>query len=281
MVARSVLARYFPQMRLATWNVNSVRTRLRRLVAFLGRHQPDALCLQELKVQDGQFPFAEVRAAGYHAAIFGQKTYNGVAILSKEEPQDVVRGFGDGEDDPQARFIAATVGGVRVFSVYVPNGQEVGSPAYQYKLRWLGRLRTYLDTHHTAGEPIAIGGDYNVAPDDRDVHDPLAWKDQVLCTDAERAAFAHVCAFGLTDSLRHLLGDKPTPFTWWDYRNLGFPKNLGVRIDHFLVSAPLLGRCTEAVVDREERKTNKTDKEDKPSDHAPVLVTLAPGTHRG
>ena len=259
-------------MLIATWNVNSVRTRLRRVCAFLERHRPDALCLQELKVTDADFPFDEIRAAGYEAVVHGQKTYNGVGLLARVMPTDVVRGFGDGEDDPQARFIGATIGDVRVYSVYVPNGQEVGSAAFHYKLRWLARLRAYLAKHHRPDEAIAIGGDYNIAPDDRDVYDPAGWKDSTLCHPEERAALRTLCDFGLVDTLRQQHPEGVGPFTWWDYRMLAFPKNMGLRIDHVLASAPLAARCTEAVVDRNERKSNRADKEDKASDHAPVLI---------
>jgi len=264
-------------MKIATWNINSVRPRLQRLLKFLERHQPDALCLQELKCQDGEFPHLEVNAAGYRAATFGQKTYNGVAILAREEPQDVVRSFSDGDDDAQARFIAATVGGVRVASLYCPNGQEVGSGAYSYKLAWFKRLRAWLDRHHTPKEALVLCGDFNVAPDDRDCYDPVGWHEQTLCTSAERVALTEVCGFGLTDTLREKNPEGAGPFTWWDYRMLGFQKNKGMRIDHVLATATLAERCTAVVVDREERKSNKADKDDKPSDHAPVLATFEVG----
>jgi exodeoxyribonuclease-3 len=261
-------------MRIATWNVNSVRARRDRLVAFLGRHAPDVLCLQELKVVDDDFPWDDVRAAGYDAAAFGQKTYNGVAILAREPPRDVVRGFGDAEDDPQARFIGGTVRGVRVYSVYVPNGQGVGSEAFDYKLRWLERLRAFLAAHHSPNEPIVVCGDFNVAPDDRDVYDPKLWENQTLCHPEERARLKELCEFGLVDVLRRAHPEGPGPYSWWDYRMLAFPKNLGLRIDLVLATAPVSARVEDARVDRDERKINKANKEDKPSDHAPVIVTL-------
>ena len=250
-------------MKIAAWNVNSIRARLDRLVAWLASAQPDVLCLQELKCADGEFPLEAIRAAGYHAAVHGQKTYNGVAILAKSEPTDVVRGLSDGVEDTHARLIAATVNGVRVLSAYVPNGQQVDSPAYEYKLEWYRRLRRYLDTRHKPGELLVLGGDWNVAPDPIDVWDPAVWEGQTLFTLKERAALKDVRDFGLTDTFRHL-HPKEQKFSWWDYRMLGFPKNQGVRIDHLLVSAPLAKRLTVADVDREARKGKQ------PSDHAPV-----------
>ena len=264
-------------MLIATWNINSVRPRRGRLLAFLARHQPDALCLQEIKCQDAEFPLIDLQAAGYHAVTFGQKTYNGVAILAREEPQNVERGFGDGEDDPQARFIAATVAGVRVCSLYVPNGQEVGSGAFHYKLKWLARLRAWVAARHQPDDALVLCGDFNVAPEDRDCYDPIGWRDQTLCHPDERDALLDLRAFGFADTLRDKNAEGNGPYTWWDYRMLGFQKNKGLRIDHVLATAPLAERCSAAVVDREERKSNKLDKDDKPSDHAPLLVTFALG----
>lgn len=254
-------------MQLATWNVNSVRARHERLLAFLERHGPDVACLQETKVVAEKFPADEILARGYRSAVLGQKTYNGVAILSREEPTDVQRGFGDGGDDSEARFLAARVAGIRVLCVYVPNGRRVGSEHYAYKLEWLARLLRWLDKHADPGEPLAVLGDFNVAPADADVHDPEAWQGQVLCSDPEREAFRELCAWGLVDSFRALRPDH-TAYTWWDYRQLGFPKNHGLRIDHVLLTEPLLARCREVRIDREERKGKG------PSDHAPVLAEL-------
>jgi exodeoxyribonuclease III len=250
-------------MRIAAWNINSVRARLERLTEWLERCQPDVLCLQELKCTDAEFPLEAVRAAGYHAAVHGQKTYNGVAILARTPPTDVVCGLSDGVDDTHARLIAATVDGVRVLSAYAPNGQEVGSPAYEYKLRWYARLRRYLDTRHRPDEPLVLGGDWNVAPEDLDVWAPEQWRGQTLCTDAERAALRELCAFGLQDTFRTLHPDT-RKFSWWDYRMLAFPKNRGLRIDHLLATSPLMARLAAADVDREARKGKQ------PSDHAPV-----------
>jgi exodeoxyribonuclease-3 len=254
-------------MRLVTWNVNSVRVRLDRLLGLLKRHRPDVVCLQEIKTVEASFPTDALREAGYHATVFGQKTYNGVAILSREPAESVVRGMEDNEDDPQARLVAATVGGVRVLSAYVPNGQEVGSPAFTYKLRWLERLRTYLKRFADPAQPLALCGDFNIAPDDRDVHDPAAWEGQVLCHPDERAALSRLLSWGLVDAFRlhHAEGGH---YSWWDYRALAFPKNLGLRIDLVLVTEPLARRSRFAEIDRAERKGPKA------SDHAPVVVTF-------
>lgn len=254
-------------MKVATWNVNSVRSRLDRVVAWLAANQPDALCLQETKTEDKTFPFEALQAAGYHIAHHGQKTYNGVAILSKTPAEDVVRGFGDDEDDPQSRFIAGTVGGVRILSAYIPNGSELDSPKYQYKLRWLARLRQHLDRHYTKDRPLLLCGDFNVAPDERDVHDPGKWERTVLFSPDIRAALAEVAKFGLVDTFRlhHQDGGK---FSWWDYRMLAFPRNEGLRIDHVFATAPIADRCKAASIDREERKGKQA------SDHAPVVVEI-------
>ncbi|MBF5042673.1 exodeoxyribonuclease III [Aggregicoccus sp. 17bor-14] len=250
-------------MKIATWNVNSVRARQGRLVDWLKSAQPDVVCLQELKCTEADFPFEAVREAGYHAAVHGQKTYNGVAILARSAPQDVVHGLSDGVDDTHARVIAATVDGVRVLSVYAPNGQSPDSPAFQYKLQFYERLRRYLDTRHRPDEPLLLLGDWNVAPDPIDVYDPAAWEGQTLFTLEERAAFRKLCAFGLEDTFRRLYPEVQK-FSWWDYRMLAFPKNKGVRIDHILATAPLMARCREVDVDRETRKGAQ------PSDHAAV-----------
>jgi exodeoxyribonuclease-3 len=255
-------------MKIASWNVNSVRARQERLVRWLGAQRPDVLCLQELKVTDADFPFDALREAGYHAAAHGQRTYNGVAILAREEPVDVVRGLGDEVDDPQARLIAATVMGVRVASVYVPNGGEIGSDKWAYKLEWLARLRRWLDRSARAGQPLALCGDWNVAPEARDVCDPAAWEGTVLFHPEARAALAGVTSFGLADTLR-LHRQEAGLYSWWDYRMLAFPKNQGLRIDQIYVNPPLAARCTAASIDRNERKGKQ------PSDHAPILAEFA------
>ncbi|MCK6526464.1 exodeoxyribonuclease III [Myxococcota bacterium] len=250
-----------------TWNVNSVRARLDRLLALLQRHQPDVLCLQELKVADADFPFGPVGELGYRAVVYGQKTYNGVAILSKEEAREVEVGLDDGVEDPQARLISARFPGLRVVSVYVPNGATVGSEKWAYKLEWLARLRSWLDRRRVPGEPLAVCGDFNVAPEERDVHDPRAWEETVLFHPQARAALADVLAFGLVDTYRlhHPEGGR---YSWWDYRMLAFPKDDGLRIDHVFATPPLAARCTGAEIDRAERKGKL------PSDHAPVIATF-------
>jgi exodeoxyribonuclease-3 len=254
-------------MKLATWNVNSVRAREERLLRWLEANRPDVLCLQELKVTNEVFPFDTLRDAGWHAAVHGQKTYNGVAILSRLEPEQVERGFGDDGDDTQARLISGRIGDVHVVSAYVPNGAEVGSEKWAYKLEWLKRLRGWLDRRFRKTDLVALCGDINVAPEARDVHDPEAWEASVLCHPDARRAFEEVRAWGLHDSFR-LHHDEPGFFSWWDYRMLGFPKNKGLRIDHIDLSEPLAGRCTGASIDRNERKGKQ------PSDHAPVVVEL-------
>jgi exodeoxyribonuclease-3 len=254
-------------MKLATWNVNSIRAREARLLHWLETRRPDVVCLQELKVTGEAFPFEALETAGFHAAVHGQKTYNGVAILCRQEPEDVERGFGDGGDDSQARLMAARVGGVHVVSVYVPNGAEVGSDKWRYKLEWLKRLRAWLDRRYRRSDLVALCGDMNVAPEARDVHDPERWEASVLFHPDVRAAYAHVRDFGLVDSFR-LHHEGPGFYSWWDYRMLAFPKGRGLRIDHIDVSEPLAGRCTGASIDREERKGKQ------PSDHAPVVVEL-------
>ncbi len=255
-------------MKLATWNVNSIRTRLDRLLAWLGAHAPDVLCLQEIKLVDELFPLEAIRAAGYHAAVFGQKTYNGVAILSRIEPVVLSRGFGDGVDDPQARFLDVRVGEIRVLDCYVPNGNEVGSEKWRYKLAWLDRLCAYLAAHCGAHEPLVLCGDMNVAPEARDVHDPALWESTVLFHPDARAALARVTAWGLEDVFRRHRAEAGL-FSWWDYRQLAFPKNQGLRIDHVFATSLLAARSTEAAIDRDQRKGQQ------PSDHAPVVVSFA------
>lgn len=254
-------------LRIATWNVNSVRAREARLLAWLQAHQPDVLCLQELKVVDADFPHAALRALGWHATVHGQKTYNGVAILAREEATDVQRGMGAGDDDPQARLVSAVVRGIRVVSAYFPNGQTVGSEKWAYKLAWMERLREHLQRTVRPGEAVALCGDFNVAPDDRDVARPESWNDTVLCHPEARAALQRIAALGFVDVFRrhHAEGGL---YSWWDYRQLGFPRNDGLRIDHVFATEPLAKRSTSAAIDRNERKGKQ------PSDHAPVLVEI-------
>ena len=255
-------------MILAAWNVNSLNVRLPRLLDWLSTHQPDVLCLQETKLEDAKFPTMEIAAAGYASHFSGQKTYNGVAMLVREglAATDVTMGI-DGYADEQKRVIAATVAGIRVVGVYVPNGQAVDSDKYRYKLAWLDALAAMLRAELARNPSLAVLGDFNVAPEDRDVHDPALWAGQVLCSAPERAAFRALLAAGLVDSFR--LFDQPEKtFSWWDYRQLAFPKNHGLRIDHVLLSAPLAARRTGSRIDRNARKGEK------PSDHAPVMVEL-------
>jgi exodeoxyribonuclease-3 len=252
-------------MKLATWNVNSIRKRLDRLVPWLAEHQPDVLCVQETKVEDALFPRSEIEAVGYHVLCHGQKTYNGVALLTRQPAEELSRGFADGGDDTQARFLVATVGKVRVGTVYVPNGQTVESEKFAYKLDWLARWRAWLSASADSTLPMALCGDINIAPDDRDVYDPDGWKDQVLCHPKERAALADICRWGLVDVFRrhHTEGGL---YSWWDYRQLSFPKNLGLRIDLILCTPSLAERCTAISIDRNARKGTA------PSDHAPVVA---------
>jgi len=252
-------------MKIASWNVNSIRKRLDRVIPWLAEHGPDVLCLQETKVEDEKFPRAEIEATGYHVLCHGQKAYNGVALLTREPTRDPVLGFGDEVQDLQARFLMATVGDVRVGTLYVPNGQEVGSEKFRYKLDWLKRLHRWLVANADAGIPLALCGDMNVAPDDRDVYDPVAWKDQVLCHPDERAALAESCRWGLVDVFRQHHAEAGL-YSWWDFRQLCFPKNLGLRIDLILCTASLAARCTSATIDRNARKGEA------PSDHAPVIA---------
>ena len=253
-------------MRIVTWNVNSIRARLPRLLPWLESRRPDAVLLQELKCTDDDFPFEELEAAGYHAAAHGQKTYNGVAILSRTPIDDVVRGMPDDEPDEERRVIAGTVGGVRLINVYVVNGQKVGSPAYEHKLRWLGRLHDYVAGHDLTA-PLLFAGDFNITVDDRDVYDPKLWKGRILCSEPERAALRELFDLGLHDSLRRF-HEEGGHFTWWDYRTRGFQRGQGMRIDHILLSDSAMSRCRAVDIDKEARAGSK------PSDHAPVMAEL-------
>lgn len=253
-------------MKLATWNVNSLKVRLPHVLDWLAAQRPDVLCLQETKMEDGVFPHADLAAAGYRALHSGQKTYNGVAIIAREEMCDAVRGIPE-FDDPQRRLIAASVGGIRVVCGYFPNGQEVGSDKYGYKLGWLRALTRWLGEELARYPDLALLGDFNIAPDDRDVHDPAAWAGQILCSDEERTAFRRLLELGLTDAFR-LFKQAPKSFSWWDYRAMGFRRNLGLRIDHILLSRSLATRCSSCSIDRAPRALER------PSDHAPVVTEL-------
>jgi len=253
-------------LRIATWNVNSLKVRLPQVIAWLDKQRPDALCLQELKLDDAHFPAAELQAAGYSAAFSGQKTYNGVAILSREPAANVVCGIA-GFDDPQRRVISADVGGVRLVCAYVPNGQSLDSEKYQYKLNWLAAFATWLEGELAVHSRVAVLGDYNIAPENRDVHDPKAWEGQVLVSLPERDAFRRLVGLGLSDSFR-LFEQPEKSFTWWDYRMNGFKRNLGLRIDHILLGPGLAANCTSCAIDLEPRR------HERPSDHAPVIAEI-------
>jgi exodeoxyribonuclease-3 len=254
-------------VKIATWNINSVRARLDRLVGWLDRAKPDLLCLQELKCTDEQFPRAELEACGYRCEVFGQKTYNGVAILSKVPLADVRRGLNDGVDDDEARLISARLEGIELVGLYAPNGQEVGSPAYTFKLEWYARLTRALAARQ-GEQALVLCGDFNVAPEDLDVWDARYFADRTLFTRPEREAFAQLRQrLGLVDAWRALHPDLKA-FSWWDYRLLAFPKNNGLRIDHFLLSPALAARCRVCEIDREARKGKL------PSDHAPVWIEI-------
>ncbi len=253
-------------MRLATWNVNSLKVRLPQVLEWLRAHAPDVVCLQETKLEDANFPADALRAAGYEAGFSGQKTYNGVAILSRRPARDVAAGI-PGFADEQKRVIAATIDGVRVVCVYVPNGQSVGSDKYEYKLRWLEALRGWLAAELKSHARLAVLGDYNIAPAEADVHDPKLWEGQVLFSEPEREAFRHLTEVGLNDAFR-LFPQSEKSFTWWDYRMNAFKRGMGLRIDHILLSEPLAQACAACAIDVEPRKAER------PSDHAPVVAEL-------
>ncbi|UCF74457.1 MAG: exodeoxyribonuclease III [Betaproteobacteria bacterium] len=253
-------------MKLATWNVNSLKVRLPQVLAWAGKQRPDVLCLQETKLEDVNFPRAEIEAAGYRVLFSGQKTYNGVAILSREPAAGTVTAI-PAFPDEQKRVLAATIGGVRIACLYVPNGESVGSEKYQYKLRWLSAAREWLKDEISRNARLAVLGDFNVAPEARDVHDPELWEGKVLFSEPERAALRHLAEIGLSDAFR--LFDQPAgAFTWWDYRMNGFRRKRGLRIDHILLSEPLAKQCTSCTIDIEPRGAER------PSDHAPVIAEV-------
>jgi exodeoxyribonuclease-3 len=253
-------------MKLATWNVNSLAVRLPQLLDWLSANPVDAIVLQETKLTDDKFPHTELAAAGYAAQWFGQKTYNGVALLTRNAATDIVKNI-PGFDDEQARVIAGTVDGVRVIGAYFPNGQAPDSDKFAYKMRWLAALRNWVADELTRHPQLALLGDYNIAPEDRDVYDPVAFFEQIHCTPQERAHFAGLLALGLHDAFR-LFEQPPKSWSWWDYRNLAFRRNQGLRIDHILVSDALKGRVCACAIDKLPRKNER------PSDHAPVHLTL-------
>ncbi|SFU68524.1 Exodeoxyribonuclease III [Nitrosomonas eutropha] len=254
-------------MKIATWNVNSLKVRLQQVIDWLNVNQPDVLCLQETKLQDEFFPVDELAQAGYQSLYAGQKTYNGVALLSKVTGVDVCAAFPD-FDDPQKRLIAATYGDLRIICVYVPNGERVDSEKYAYKLEWLSILNSFLQQERARYGKVALLGDFNIAPEDRDVYDPEAWKGQVLCSETERQAFRGLLNTGFVDSF-HLFEQPEKIYTWWDYRMMAFRRNRGLRIDHILLSHETADSCVAWQVDKAPRKLER------PSDHAPVWVELA------
>jgi exodeoxyribonuclease-3 len=251
---------------VASWNVNSLKVRLPQLTDWLGATPVDVIGLQETKLTDENFPQAQIESLGYHLVRSGQKTYNGVALLSRQPIADAKFDL-DGLDDPQRRVAIGTSGGVRYVNLYVPNGQAVGSEKYAYKLRWLDALHRTLEAELAAHRHVVVMGDFNIAPDDRDVHDPQAWAGQILCSEAERGALQKLLALGLSDSFR-LFDQPPASFSWWDYRQAGFRRNLGLRIDLILASQTLRSACRASTVDTEPRRAER------PSDHAPVVASF-------
>ena len=251
-------------MKIATWNVNSLNVRLPQVLDWLRDRQPDILALQETKLTDPDFPILDIANVGYQAVLSGQKTYNGVAILSRQPASEIVTDL-PGLDDPQRRVLGATVGKVRVLNLYVPNGQTVGSDKYAYKLAWLDKLAAWLETELSRHARLVALGDFNIAPEDRDVHDPAAWAGHVLCSEPERAAFRRLLDLGLQDTFRLFEQAEPS-FSWWDYRAAAFRRNLGLRIDHILASPALATTCTACQVDKAPRRLER------PSDHAPVIA---------
>ncbi len=253
-------------MKITSWNVNSLRVRLEHVCDWLEQNQPDVLALQEIKMTNDMFPYEQIESVGYHAAVNGQKTYNGVAILSRDNPVDLVTKIPDFSDE-QRRVLAATIGEYRVIDLYVPNGQSVGSEKYQYKLGWLSALRGFLSEQIAKFTNLVVLGDFNIAPDDRDVHDPESWQGNVLVSDAERAALQEILDLGLVDTFRRFeQADKI--FSWWDYRAAAFRRNRGLRIDLVLASSALAERCISSDVDIEPRTLAR------PSDHAPVSAVF-------
>ncbi len=251
-------------MKVATWNVNSMNVRQGHVVEWLQSQDPDVLVLQEIKQPTDKFPADALHAIGYRSIASGQKTYNGVAVISKAEATDPVTEL-PGLDDPQRRVLATTIEGIRIIDLYVPNGSEVGSDKYRYKLGWLASLRDYVQAEMRQHEDLVVLGDFNIAPADEDVHDPEKWGDAILCSPLERQALAALVDLGLTDVFRKF--DQPEKtFSWWDYRAAGFRRNAGLRIDLILSSASMAERCTASYVDKEPRSW------DRPSDHAPVIA---------
>ncbi|WP_018233162.1 exodeoxyribonuclease III [Thioalkalivibrio thiocyanodenitrificans] len=254
-------------MKIATWNVNSLKVRLPHVLDWLSGHAPDVLALQETKLTDDAFPVDAIAEAGYRCVYAGQKTYNGVAILAKHEPADSVTDI-PGLDDPQRRILAATVNGVRIINLYVVNGSEVGSEKYAYKLAWLDRVTGFIADELGRHERLVVLGDFNIAPDDRDVHDPEAWHERILCSTPEREALKRILGLGFSDCFRRF-AQPAESYSWWDYRQAAFRRNLGLRIDLILSSPALTEVCTACTIDVEPRRLER------PSDHAPVVAEFA------
>jgi exodeoxyribonuclease III len=253
---------------IATWNVNSIRARIEHLTSWLNQASPEVVGIQETKVQDTDFPHAELAALGYHVLFSGQKSYNGMALLSKQ-PATLIATELPGFDDAQRRVLAANVAGITLLNLYVPNGSAVGSEKYSYKLAWLDALGDWVANLLASGDPLMLVGDFNIAPDDRDVHDPAAWEGKILCSEDERRRLQRLVDLGLCDVFRRF-EQAPQSFSWWDYRSGGFRRNQGLRIDLILASPALAERCEKCEIDLEPRRWEK------PSDHAPVVVHLRP-----
>jgi exodeoxyribonuclease-3 len=251
-------------MKIATWNVNSLKVRLPQVLDWLAAAGPDILCLQETKTTDENFPVEAIEAAGYHCVYSGQKTYNGVAILSKMPAEDILTDL-PGLDDPQRRILGATIGGVRVLNLYVVNGQEVGSEKYAHKLHWLEMVAEHVREQLGQHRLFVTLGDFNIAPEDRDVHDPEAWRERILCSTPERDALRKLLELGLVDTFR-LFDQEADSFSWWDYRAAAFRRNMGLRIDLILASRLLADSCTACKIDKEPRRLER------PSDHTPVIA---------
>ena len=251
-------------MKIATWNVNSLKVRLPHVLDWLATSQADILCLQETKTIDENFPVDDIEAAGYHVVFSGQKTYNGVAIISKEAAGDIVTDV-SGLDDPQRRILGATIAGTRILNLYVVNGQEVGSEKYAHKLHWLDRVTAHISEQLQQYERFVVLGDFNIAPDDRDVHDPEAWHERILCSTPEREALQKILDLGLADTFR-LFDQEEKSYSWWDYRAAGFRRNRGLRIDLVLASKVLADSCRACTIDKEPRRLER------PSDHTPVMA---------
>ena len=255
-------------MLIATWNVNSVLARLPVLTRWLDLVKPDVLCMQETKCTDDKFPMLIFQERGYNCQLFGQQSYNGVAILTRETCDVVRRGYPDDDETAQSRLLTTQAGGINLVTVYIPNGQSVGSEKYAFKLDWMRRLREFVHAHYDPKTPVLLCGDFNVAPEDRDVHDVRLWQGRIMFSEAERAALQSIKDWGFTDAFR-LHTEATGHYTWWDYRAGAFRRNLGLRIDHIWISEPLVGRITRTWIDTETRKWEK------PSDHAPVITEIS------